>query len=253
MNEIKLRPVYIASVSGGKDSMYMLFRILENRDKYPLDMVVHFELEIDYPWVKDVVNIYEEFCKRYGIKFVRIKPRVSYQELFEKYGLPTRRARWCNGSYKLDCERQLTEWLRKQECRPVEYIGFCADETQRFKVQLNDKDADEIYPLAELGITEDIILEWAKNQPFFGNWYKLFKRQGCICCPNVSRKELAYILKYYPDKYDWFIKSAKEIEDKCHYPYFGGSRDERGQWAEKVDKAIRQKWLPRLEEEIRRL
>lgn len=45
--DLKLRPIHYASVSGGKDSLYMLGLILENQDKYPLDVVVNFDLEID--------------------------------------------------------------------------------------------------------------------------------------------------------------------------------------------------------------
>ena len=48
-NDVVLRPSDWASVSGGKDSLYMLMLILSRPDKYPLDGVVHFELEIDYP------------------------------------------------------------------------------------------------------------------------------------------------------------------------------------------------------------
>lgn len=40
-NEIALRPSFWASVSGGKDSLYMLNYILHNLDRYPLDGVVH--------------------------------------------------------------------------------------------------------------------------------------------------------------------------------------------------------------------
>ena len=54
-NEIALRPSYWASVSGGKDSLYMLNYIIHNLDRYPLDGVVHFELEIDYPFINSVV------------------------------------------------------------------------------------------------------------------------------------------------------------------------------------------------------
>ena len=36
-NKIALRPSYWASVSGGKDSLYMLNYILHNLDRYPLD------------------------------------------------------------------------------------------------------------------------------------------------------------------------------------------------------------------------
>ena len=46
MGEIALRPSYWASVSGGKDSLYMLKLILNNPDKYILDGVCHFELEV---------------------------------------------------------------------------------------------------------------------------------------------------------------------------------------------------------------
>ena len=43
--ELELRPSYWASVSGGKDSLYMLNYILHNLDRYPLNGVVHYELD----------------------------------------------------------------------------------------------------------------------------------------------------------------------------------------------------------------
>lgn len=86
---LELRPSYWASVSGGKDSFYMLNLILHNLDKYPLDGVIHFELEIDYPFIKNVIDLMEEECTKYGIKFVRIKPRKTWLELYEKIGYPT--------------------------------------------------------------------------------------------------------------------------------------------------------------------
>lgn len=125
---LSLRPIHYASVSGGKDSLYMLNLILNNQDKYPLDMVVHFELEIDWAWTKNVIDFMEKRCTDFGIKFVRIKPRKSWEELYLKYDIPTRRARWCNNLYKLDCKKQLNNWIKSQNCRPLAYIGFCADE-----------------------------------------------------------------------------------------------------------------------------
>lgn len=55
MSNLALIPIHYASVSGGKDSLYMLKVITSNPKKYPLDMIVHFSLEIDYPWVKKVL------------------------------------------------------------------------------------------------------------------------------------------------------------------------------------------------------
>ena len=181
-NEIALRPSYWASVSGGKDSLYMLNYILHNLDRYPLNGVVHFELEIDYPFIHDVIDYMESECKRFGIQFVRIKPRKSWAELYDKYGFPTRKARWCNSQYKLDANRQLNEWLNEVGFYVVYYIGYCADEERRFNKRLSAKKL-EIYPLVENGINEDVILEWAKTQPIFNNYYKTNKRCGCMYCP----------------------------------------------------------------------
>lgn len=80
-NEIVLKPSHWASVSGGKDSLYMLNLILHNLDKYPLDGVVHFELEIDFPFIKNVIDYMEDECKKYGITFIRIKPRTTWKEV----------------------------------------------------------------------------------------------------------------------------------------------------------------------------
>ena len=62
-NEIALKPTYWASVSGGKDSLYMLYYILNHLDKYPLDGVCHFELEIDYPFLKMLLTIWKASAK----------------------------------------------------------------------------------------------------------------------------------------------------------------------------------------------
>lgn len=113
-NQIALKPTFWASVSGGKDSLYMLRLILANLDKYPLDGVVHFELEIDYPFIKNVVDAMEYACKEHGIKFLRIKPRKTRLELYNKHGFPTPKVRWCNREYKLDAVKH-TEEIREIE------------------------------------------------------------------------------------------------------------------------------------------
>lgn len=236
--DVNLRPIHYASVSGGKDSFYMLNLILQNPDKYPLDMVVHFELEIDWVWAKEVIDFMEARCVQAGIKFVRIKPRKTFQELYEKYDLPTRNARWCNKSYKLDCKKQLNKWITEQNCRPIAYIGLCADETQRFKYDIGDwKEQDCCYPLAEEGITEDIIWEWAKTQPIFKGWYNHFKRQGCMICPMLSRKEMAYLNYNYPDIWDKWVDMIDKYEQRFNTTLFGKP-------IAQMERVIKEKWVP---------
>lgn len=243
--DLSLRPIHYALVSGGKDSLYMLGFILSHPDKYPLDMVVHYQLEIDWEWAERVVDKMESMCNKAGIKFVRIKPRKSWQELYEKYNFPSRVVRWCNSHYKLDCEAQIHEWVRSQGCRPVEYIGLCADEKKRFKYEIgNWKEQIICYPLAEEGIEESTILEWARNNPIFENWYKYMTRQGCKFCPMIQLKELAYMYKYDRKSFEQYGAYVRKYEKDLSRPFFH-------EYWDVIENRVKTKWLPILENEER--
>lgn len=256
--KIAMRPSYRASVSGGKDSLYMLNLILHNLDRYPLDGVVHFELEIDYPFIHDVIDYMESECKRFGIRFVRIKPRRTWEELFYNvsgktgciYGFPTRTARWCNSAYKLDAKRQLSEWLKEAGFYVVHYIGYCADEERRFNKRLSAKKLER-YPLAEIGITEYGIWKWAKTQPIFNHFYETNKRCGCMYCPMSSMISFAYLYKYYPKNFQYMIEKMRETEkireNELGRPFSVISSNPKynSQYLENI---IKTKWIKKLNE-----
>ena len=248
--EITLRPSYWASVSGGKDSLYMLNLILHNLDRYPLNGVVHFELEIDYPFIHNVIDYMESECKRFGIQFARINPRKSWAELYDKYGFPTRTARWCNSVYKLDAKRQLSEWLNSLGYYVVHYIGYCADEERRFNKRLSAKKLER-YPLVENGINEDVIWEWAKAQPIFNHFYETNKRCGCMYCPMSSYLNYAYLYKYYPDHFQYMIEKMRETErlreTELGRPFSVISSNPKYN-ADYLENIIKTKWLKKLNE-----
>lgn len=248
--EIALRPSYWASVSGGKDSLYMLNLILHNLDKYPLDGVVHFELEIDYPFIREVIDYMESECKRFGIPFVRIKPRKSWQELYDKYGFPTRTARWCNSHYKLDAKRQLDAFMKSLGFYTVFYIGYCADEEKRF-IKRTQFQTTERYPLSENGINEEYILEWAKSQPIFNHYYETNRRCGCMFCPMSSYINFAYLYKYYPDNFQYMIEKMRETEkwreSELGSPFSVISSNPKYN-ADYLENIIKTKWFKKLNE-----
>ena len=208
-NELKLIPSYWASVSGGKDSLFMLNMLLNNPERYPLDGVVHFELEIDYPFIKNVVDFMAVKCAERGVKFVRIKPRKTWEELYNRYGFPTRRARWCNSKYKLDAAAQHEAYMKSIGYEVHSYIGFCADELNRIDRRKSDK---EHYPLYDFGILEGDILKWARNVPEFNNFYKSHIRCGCIYCPMLSMMDAADLYKYYPDNFNYMLSKMRQTE-----------------------------------------
>ena len=248
-NEIALKPSYWASVSGGKDSLYMLYYILNHLDKYPLDGVCHFELEIDYPFIKNVIDYMESECKKHNIRFVRIKPRKTWEELYEKYNFPTRVSRWCNNVYKLDAKKQLVEFMKSLGYNTYFYIGYCKDEKQRYNKR-NANILNEIYPLVEGGILEQDIWEWAKEQPIFNDFYKYNTRCGCMYCPMTSLKNLAYLYKYYPRNFEYMISKMKETECILSKKY-GKKWTVRGNKrydVNYIENIVKTKWLKKLEE-----
>lgn len=255
-NELQLMPTYWASVSGGKDSLFMLKLILSNLNRYPLNGVVHFELEIDYPFIKNVIDEMERDCKRHGIPFVRIRPRKTWEELFYTvteagyiYGFPTRRARWCNSKYKLDAKKQLIEFMNSLGKDVIFYIGYCADETKRFNKRKNRK---EIYPLVENGISEKFILEWAKTVDIFNNYYLSNRRCGCMYCPLASRIAQAYLYKYYPEQWNYMLEKMRETElimcERYGREKFSCVSGNPKYNADYLEHIIKTKWIYKLEE-----
>ena len=249
-NEIALRPSYWASVSGGKDSLYMLNLILHNLDKYPLDGVVHFELEIDYPFIHNVIDYMQAECERHGIRFYRIKPEKTWSELYQRYLFPTRTARWCNSKYKLSAKKRLEDFLRGKGFYLVCYIGYCADEEKRFAKRV-DLQKVERYPLVEENIEENTILQWAKTQPIFNHYYETQKRCGCMFCPMADKMSQAYLYKYYPDKFNEMIRLMRETEkirsEQYRKPFSVISSNSKYN-ADYLERIIKSKYLPKLEE-----
>ena len=209
VNEITLNSTYWASVSGGKDSWYMLNVILNNPVKYPLNGIVYFDLDIDYPFIKEVINLMKKRVEPLGIPFLCIKPRKAWNELYNKYGYPTRVARWCNSKYKLDCKSQLTEWERAKGNQVHFYIGYCVDEVKRYEKR---NKSNEIYPLVEEKIEEKYILEWARKQEIYNDYYVYNDRCGCVGCPMASMKNEIYNYLYYNDLWLECMKKAMETE-----------------------------------------
>lgn len=209
-NSVCLKPSFWASVSGGKDSLFMLKLILSNPDKYPLDGVVHFELEIDYPFIKDVINYMENECLSRGIRFVRIKPDNTWLELYNQFGFPTRKNRWCNSRYKLNAKDKLVSFMKDLGYNVVFYIGYCFDEVSRY----SKRSFYECYPLVEEKIYEQDILLWARDVPLFNNYYKILKRCGCMYCPMSSMLAFAYLAYFYPQNFSFMIEKMKQTELK---------------------------------------
>lgn len=248
--KLELEPVkkYWASVSGGKDSLFMLYLILQNPNKYPLDGVAYFDLEIDFDFIKKVVERIENICKERNILFKKIKPVESWEKLYNKHLYPTRKVRWCNSKYKMSCKTSLEKWAKDYNYNIIWYIGYCRDEVKRF---YDRKNKNEIYPLVIEKIEEKYILEWAKRQEIYNDYYKVNARCGCMGCPMTSKISWAYLYYYYPEHYKYFIEKIKETEKirslelkRAFTPLSSNPKYN----ADYLDKIIKTKYIPKLKE-----
>lgn len=165
------------------------------------------------------------------------------------YAFPTRTARWCNDKYKLDSKKQLEEWMKSLGYYVVHYIGYCADEENRFLKRKSDREI-KIYPLAQNGIKEDTIWEWAKTQSIFNHYYETQRRCGCMYCPIASLLNFAYLYKYYPQNFTYMIAKMKETEQirykELGRPFSCTSSNPKYN-TDYLVHIVKTKWLPILE------
>lgn len=158
--------------------------------------------------------------------------------------------RWCNSKYKLNAKRQLDDWMRLLGYYTVFYLGYCADEEKRFLKRMKPN-MREIYPLVENNIYESEIWKWAKELPVYNNYYKTNKRCGCMYCPMSSYINFAYLLKYYPENFDFMIARMRETEKlreaELGRPFSVTSSNPKYN-ADYLDYIIRTKWLKILSE-----
>ena len=196
------KKIYVASLSGGKDSTAMVLRLLE--EKKPLDRILFCDTGIEFP------QMYEHIAKleqALPVPIIRLKPEKSFEYYLLEYtpkrrdanhplagnrglGWSDARMRWCTSILKTRLiDRYLKEMRKEYEL--VQYIGIAADEEKRIK--------DKCYPLVEWRMTEKDCLDYCYARGYdWGGLYRLFKRVSCWCCPLQPLAELRVLRKEYP-------------------------------------------------------
>ena len=208
---------YIASLSYGKDSMYMLEVIHQNN--LPLDRIVHVEVMAtdaisgDYPEMVEFKKKANKFIKeRYGIEVETLRAEKSFEEQFytkrgkrakpenvgKIYGFPAIMSRWCNSKLKVSLLKKFDK-IEKY----TQYIGLALDEPKRLERM---KGTNQRAPLAEYGITEEQAYKWCEENDMLSPIYKFSARGGCWFCQLQRIGELRNLRKNYPDFWAMLLK-----------------------------------------------
>lgn len=199
----------IASVSWGKDSLAMLWKLM--MDGYErLDEVVFFDTGMEFDAIYDVRDQTLPALEKHGIKYTELKPKdPMWWSMFcrpvkkrgtnevHKHGYG-----WCGGTCRWGTtEKQRALDRYAEERNAIVYVGIASDETARLEKEVKEY---KRHPLAEWGMTEADCLAYCRNLGF--TWeqegvplYNILDRVSCWCCRNKNMKELRSIHDHLPD------------------------------------------------------
>lgn len=193
--------LYVASLSGGKDSTAMVLRLVE--EQRPLDLVLFCDTGLEFPQMYDHVRKVEQAIT---VPVVWLKAEQDF-EYYMFHHTPERKPgstyegkigmswagpknRWCTSVLKIRViDKYLSRLQEKYEI--VQYIGIAADEPQRVK--------RFCYPLVEWGMEEKDCLAYCYERGYdWGGLYRLFDRVSCWCCPLQGLEELRTLRREFP-------------------------------------------------------
>lgn len=214
------KPTYIASCSGGKDSVATLLLARERGE--PLDEVHYVEIMFDddtsaeLPEHRDFIyGTLKRFVERnLGIPFKVFRGPMSYERSFFRPN--------SKGQHKGQLAGHLipgmcnltsynkTNFFKKLHAKmgdAVIYIGIAADEPKRL-VRLDGK--RKISLLAKYGLTEEDCFALCKDYGLLSPAYALgHTRLGCWFCPNQKESAWRLLIKHHPELFDRLVKWEK--------------------------------------------
>lgn len=226
-SEMKVIMKYIASCSGGKDSVAMVLGLVEK--ELPLDYVVMVDLGKEFDCIYRVWDRLCAYLDSKGIRHIKLQPEKSFDYYFSEHEVTERKGgthkgySWCGGRCRWGTamKKQLLNrfYSATFKTEPIcEYVGIAADERERATI----KRAGNIkqYPLILWGMTENDCLikcyrsgyRWIEGSI---NLYDVLGRVSCYCCANKNLGECGAMIKYLPD----YWQKIKDMETKLGKPY----------------------------------
>ena len=214
MRESKQGNFHVISLSGGKDSSYLLLQMIERG--MPIDAVLSADTGMEFPEMYGHLEKLDDLLYRErGIHITTLRHPKGFEWLmFDEpkqkpktlenrarlgippcgNGWPGIRVRWCTGQLKTHLISNEVNRLKRDK-NALHYVGIAADEAWRCK--------GEQYPLVDWGVTEAEALRGCYDRGFdFGGLYEIYHRASCWCCPFQRIEELRRLRKHHPELWD---------------------------------------------------
>lgn len=188
---------YIASCSGGKDSIATIILAKENNE--PLDIIIFSEVMFDenvsgeYPEHIDFIkNKAFPLFESWGYETKILHSKLNYMDIFMRE--PTRGKRMGTGMItgfpmagKCQINRSvkvepIKNFLKSCNFDFIQYIGIAADEVKRLA---RLEGTNKISLLKKYSYTEKMAFELCAKYDLLSPVYEFIKRGGCWFCPNA--------------------------------------------------------------------
>lgn len=216
---------YIASCSGGKDSVATL--ILAKIHGEPLDQVVYAEimfsrtLSAEQPEHRDFVyNKLKPWVEtELGVPFTIVHGPKTAIELFNtpvvrgpKKGtirsFPPPGRCYINRDCK---QRPMIRYWQNVDGKDVtQYIGYAADEKSRLARLDKLEGAKKISLLAKYGLTEADAKKLCMEYDLLSPIYEFTSRNGCWFCPNCRDSEWRHLIENHPDLFELLVQHEED-------------------------------------------
>ena len=213
---------YIATISGGKDSVTMCDLLLKNG--YPVDYIVFTDTLNEFKEMYQYLDKVEEYFKRrYGKEITRLKPHTHRDFKSSMFRIRSKGVNKGRVSGLRNASDSFCEWRRDAKIETFDkwakqfkgnykvYIGITIDEQHRTKRE----DEHFIYPLIDyFKMSENDCKQYLINQEMENPLYRHFNRTGCANCHYQSDRDYYNIWKHYPKVWDFFVQTEKEMQNK---------------------------------------
>ena len=218
---------YIATISGGKDSVAQLDLLCKNN--YPIDYAIFYDTLMEFGVMETYIEkIKTYFFDRYGLEILITKPKTTFEEwcfgvIRQKHAEGYGQVRgipmvWVNPCYwrREAKEKPANDFIKENGIeKSITYIGYTRDEDRSIKDTENMK---YVYPLKnDFKMTERNCQEYLINQDMENPLYRDFTRTGCGMCPAQSDDAWYNVYKNHNDTWEymrWVEKRLKYYEDK---------------------------------------
>lgn len=239
MDPFKIKEPTCISFSGGRTSAYMLWRVLEANNGLPDDAIVcfantgkemletlDFVKECSYRWNVPIVWLEykydEDSHKRFKVVTYETASREGepFAEMISQNGkpyLPNPVKRICTVRLKIDPFYRYLKSLGWQEWENL--VGIRSDEQRRVaKIRANPSDGrtgiNRRMPLAEAGITKNIVGNFWKNHPFdlrLPNLNGVTMHGNCDLCFLKNASQILSLIREKPERAIWWAKQEQSV------------------------------------------